>query len=143
MPVFIEFSAPLPSHQDLTDLEKIYAEMPADLLPPFTSPEALLDQALQQQCLLVARFNGRLLGAALLMREAARWQLSHLCVRKITRQRGVARRILEETRCQAIEQNAQLVLSIPQQLDTIRQWAITNNYTVQLSNKSSSATLER
>jgi GNAT superfamily N-acetyltransferase len=41
------------------------------------------------------------------------WRLSHLCVRKLTRKRGVGRRLLEETQRQASEAGKPLRLAAP------------------------------
>ncbi len=112
MPVYVE-SVTQPSPQDLTDLAKIYADAPEWLLTPYASAEALIEAALADGSLVAGRFNDRLLGAALLKRDAETWQLSHLCVRKITRRRGVGKRLLEEALRQAREANAQLRLAAP------------------------------
>ena len=62
---------------------------------------------------MVGRFNGRLLGAALLNKQTERWLLSHLCVRELTRNRGVARRILQEATRLAGEAGQALQVVIP------------------------------
>lgn len=112
MPVYVE-SVTQPSPQDLTDLAKIYADAPAWLLEPYANAEALIEAALADGSLVAGRFNDRLLGAALLKRGAETWQLSHLCVRKVTRRRGVGKRILDEALRQAQEASAQLRLAAP------------------------------
>ena len=63
--------------------------------------------------LIAGRFNDRLLGAALLTPGDRAWHLSHLCVRRITRQRGVGRRLLDEARRMASEAGCELRLSAP------------------------------
>ena len=69
--------------------------------------------------LVAGRFNDHLLGAALLRRNTPHWQLSHLCVRKITRKRGVGRRIIDEARRMATEAGQDLQLAAPaEQLET-------------------------
>ena len=108
MPVFIEYPVGL-SQQDQTDLQLIYADLPPALLAPFDSVEQLL-LAAQQDGLVVARFNGRLLAAALLRKDSDSWQMSHLCVRGLTRRRGVARRLLSEVAAAATNNAA--VLSV-------------------------------
>ena len=55
-----------------------------------------------------------LLGAALLRRGDEAWRLSHLCVRKVTRKRGVGRRLLEETQRQASEAGKPFRLAAPE-----------------------------
>jgi GNAT superfamily N-acetyltransferase len=112
MPVYVE-SVTQPSPQDLTDLAKIYADAPEWLLTPYASAEALIAAALADGSLIAGRFNDRLLGAALLQRGDDAWRLSHLCVRKLTRKRGVGRRLLEETQRQASEAGRPLRLAAP------------------------------
>ena len=85
-----------PSSQDLIDLQKIYQDAPEWLLAPFASREALIESGIARRRFLAARFNERLLAAALIEKEQNHWRLSHLCVRSVTRQRGVARRLLAE-----------------------------------------------
>lgn len=112
MPVYVE-SVTQPCPQDLTDLAKIYADAPEWLLTPYASAEALIAAALADGSLIAGRFNDRLLGAALLQRGDDAWRLSHLCVRKLTRKRGVGRRLLEETQRQASEAGKPLRLAAP------------------------------
>lgn len=110
MPVYVE-SIIEPSQQDRIDLAKIFADAPEWLLSPHLSAEALIDHALAEGTLIAGRFNDRLLGAGLLQRGSDHWQLSHLCVRKITRRRGVGKRILEESQRMATEAGKQLRLA--------------------------------
>jgi len=112
MPVYVE-SVSQPSPQDLTDLAKIYADAPDWLLAPYSSADTLIAAALADGSLIAGRFNDRLLGAALLQRGDDAWRLSHLCVRKLTRKRGVGRRLLEETQRQASEAGKPLRLAAP------------------------------
>ncbi|HKM37612.1 MAG TPA: acetyl-CoA sensor PanZ family protein [Thiopseudomonas sp.] len=112
MPVYFE-SVAQPSTQDLADLEKIYADAPHWLLEPFADGAALIEHGLGNNTLVVGRFNGRLLGAALLDKQADRWLLSYLCVRELTRNRGVARRILHEATRLAGEAGLALQVVIP------------------------------
>ncbi|AKN29150.1 Acetyltransferase%2C GNAT family [Streptococcus pneumoniae] len=112
MPVYVE-SITQPSPQDLTDLAKIYADAPDWLLAPYSSADTLIAAALADGSLIAGRFNDRLLGAALLQRGDDAWRLSHLCVRKLTRKRGVGRRLLEETQRQASEAGKPLRLAAP------------------------------
>ena len=112
MPVYVE-SVTQPSPQDLTDLAKIYADAPDWLLTPYSSADTLIAAALADGSLIAGRFNDRLLGAALLQRGDDAWRLSHLCVRKLTRKRGVGRRLLEETQRQASEAGKPLRLAAP------------------------------
>ncbi|WP_137886349.1 acetyl-CoA sensor PanZ family protein [Pseudomonas sp. 2FE] len=114
MPVFVEVVS-APSAQDKSDLVKIYADAPAWLLTPYRDAETLLESAIEQGTLIAGRFNDRLLGAALLEKRDDCWRLSHLCVRTITRQRGVGRRLLDEARRLAHEAGKPLHLAAPQE----------------------------
>ena len=89
MPVIVETLAQ-PSAQDRLDLAKIYADAPDWLFAPHADGAALVAAGLAAGELIAGRFNDRLLGAALLRRGDDAWQLSHLCVRGITRGRGSA-----------------------------------------------------
>ncbi|HHX36278.1 MAG TPA: PanM family protein [Gammaproteobacteria bacterium] len=122
MPVYFE-SAEQPSPQDLIDLEKIYADAPSWLISPYANAAALLEHGLTSNTLVTARFNSRLLGAALLDKQAGTWTLSHLCVRALTRKRGVARRVLEEATRLAEEAQATLQVMIPQDQTELLQLA--------------------
>ena len=112
MPVIVETLIE-PSPQDRIDLAKIFADAPAWLLAPHTDAATLIEAALASQSLIGGRFNDRLLGAALLQRGATQWRLSHLCVRKITRRRGVGRRLVEESLRLAGEAGLPLHLAAP------------------------------
>lgn len=112
MPVYLEH-VQLPSSQDQTDLDKIYADAPDWLLAPYADADALLQDNLPHGRMVGARFNARLLGAAILLREADRWQVSHLCVREVTRMRGVARRLLDELQREAAASGAGLAMLLP------------------------------
>ncbi|TWH71398.1 acetyltransferase (GNAT) family protein [Azomonas agilis] len=96
MPVVVELLGPNLTEQDRQDLLKIYADAPEGLLTSEQSITTLIEQASQATHLLGARFNSRLLGAAVLKPEATHWTLSHLCVRALTRRRGVGSRLLDE-----------------------------------------------
>lgn len=122
MPVYFE-SAEQPSAQDLADLEKIYADAPSWLFAPHADTAALLKYALKHKLLVSARFNGRLLGAALLEKHPERWLLSHLCVRELTRNRGVARRLLQEASRLAAEAGHPLEVLIPDHQPELHQLA--------------------
>ncbi|QLC73421.1 acetyl-CoA sensor PanZ family protein [Pseudomonas sp. LPB0260] len=113
MPVIVERPSPA-SAQDLIDLAKIYRDAPDWLLPPYADGEALIQANLNSGRLLAGRFNDRLLGAALLERGEDCWRLSHLCVRAITRNRGVARRLLDEASRMAREAGKPLHLAAPE-----------------------------
>lgn len=112
MPVFVEIVT-RPSAQDHIDLTKVYADAPDWLLAPYASADALIAGGIGEGRLIAGRFNDRLLGAALLSRDADCWRLSHLCVRKVTRKRGVARRLLDEALRMAREAGQPLRLAAP------------------------------
>lgn len=112
MPVYLEF-VQLPSQQDQTDLNKIYADAPDWLLAPYASPSQLLQDNMHQGHLVGARFNARLLGAAILKKQGSEWLVSHLCVREVTRMRGVARRLLDELQREAASNGASLSMGLP------------------------------
>ncbi|QGZ28921.1 aspartate 1-decarboxylase autocleavage activator PanM [Stutzerimonas stutzeri] len=112
MPVLVE-TVTEPSQQDRIDLAKIFADAPVWLLAPYANAATLIEAALADRSLIAGRFNDRLLGAAILRRGAAHWQLSHLCVRKITRGRGVGKRLIEQSRNQAAEAGKALHLTAP------------------------------
>lgn len=112
MPVYVE-KPTLPSPQDRLDLAKIYADAPSWLIAPHASADELIAAGLEHGTLIAGRFNDRLLGAALLEKGEERWLLSHLCVRKITRRRGVAQRLIEEARRIALEDGKPLHLGAP------------------------------
>ena len=129
MPVYFE-SAAQPSAQDLADLEKIYADAPAWLIAPFADAATLIEHGLQTNTLVTGRFNSRLLGAALLEKHADRWLLSHLCVRELTRNRGVARRILQEATRLASEAGTVLQVVIPADQPELRQLATDKSWVI-------------
>lgn len=112
MPVYLEH-VQLPSSQDQTDLDKIYADAPDWLLAPYADADALLQDNLPHGRMVGARFNARLLGAAIVRRDTDRWQVSHLCIREVTRMRGVARRLLSELQREAASQGASLSMALP------------------------------
>ncbi|KKA06789.1 acetyltransferase [Pseudomonas ogarae] len=99
--------------QDQQDLQKIYRDTPAWLFEPFGDATQLIAQCLEEGSLVAARFNDRLLGAARLQRHQNAWRLSHLCVRSITRRRGVAERLVSEARRMAASNGAELHLLAP------------------------------
>ncbi|MNZ13136.1 PanD maturation factor [compost metagenome] len=112
MPVLVE-TLSNPSEQDRGDLAKIYADAPAWLLAPYADAAALVQCGLDEGLLVAGRFNDRLLGAALVVRGERHWRLSHLCVRKVTRNRGVGRRLVEEAARLAREAGKPLHLAAP------------------------------
>jgi ribosomal protein S18 acetylase RimI-like enzyme len=73
----------------------------------------LIEGCLLDGSLIAGRFNDRLLGAARLQRHSDVWHLSQLCVRKITRRRGVAERLVNEAQKMASQSGATLRLLAP------------------------------
>lgn len=114
MPVFVEVLGPVVSAQDQNDLLKIYADAPEQWQLTPERVQALVVQGVSSQGLLGARFNGRLLGAGFIRREPGRWFLSHLCVRAITRRRGVGQRLVDEGMRLALQAQATLYWDAPE-----------------------------
>jgi GNAT superfamily N-acetyltransferase len=112
MPIVVESLIEV-SYQDQQDLHKIYRDAPDWLLAPFADDLQLIEHGLRDGKLIAGRFNDRLLGAARLERQPEVWLLSQLCVRKITRRRGVAERLVSEAQRMAEQQGATLRLQAP------------------------------
>ncbi|WP_431495672.1 aspartate 1-decarboxylase autocleavage activator PanM [Pseudomonas brassicacearum] len=112
MPIVVELITDA-SCQDQQDLQKIYRDAPAWLFEPFSDATQMIAQCLEEGSLIAARFNDRLLGAARLQRHQNAWRLSHLCVRNVTRRRGVAERLVSEARRMAALNSAELHLLAP------------------------------
>ena len=77
---------PLFSDQDRIDLGKIWPSQDPDDIP--------LDD---RHRIYAARFNERLLGAVCVTLRGVEAELSDLCVREVTRRRGVGQYLVEET----------------------------------------------
>lgn len=99
MPVFLEVITQ-PNDQDRSDLVKVLADWPATL-PALHAPDedtaAWLDGLLAdaRHTLFGGRFNGRLIAAVWLQQTApGQLTLRALCVRGLTRRRGVGERLL-------------------------------------------------
>ncbi|MEX0167442.1 aspartate 1-decarboxylase autocleavage activator PanM [Pseudomonas brassicacearum] len=112
MPIVVELITDA-SCQDQQDLQKIYRDAPAWLFEQFSDATQMIAQCLEEGSLIAARFNDRLLGAARLQRHQNAWRLSHLCVRNVTRRRGVAERLVSEARRMAALNSAELHLLAP------------------------------
>lgn len=82
------------TYQDQGDLQKIYRDAPPEFFAPFRDASQLIESMLDDNTLMAARFNDRLLGAARLLKLGLTWELSHLCVRHPTRRRGVAEHLV-------------------------------------------------
>ncbi len=85
MPVYAEFLTTV-DELDRDDLERLYGK----------DTNKLLSAAEKGTLILIAgRFNGRLIaGVTLTPIHAGDYQMARLCVREITRRRGVARQLL-------------------------------------------------
>jgi ribosomal protein S18 acetylase RimI-like enzyme len=101
------------SYQDQQDLQKIYRDAPEWLFAPFCGETSLIESVLADGTFIAGRFNDRLLGAGRLQRHQGVWYLSHLCVRKVTRRRGVAERLVNQARKMASQSGAELRLLAP------------------------------
>ncbi|WP_160105338.1 acetyl-CoA sensor PanZ family protein [Pseudomonas izuensis] len=112
MPIVVELLNEATA-QDQQDLQKIYRDAPQWLFEPFTGDAQLIETCLLEGSLIAGRFNDRLLGAARLERHPDVWHLSQLCVRKITRRRGVAERLVREAQTMAAQSGATLRLLAP------------------------------
>ena len=80
------------SAQDKIDVKKIYTDHPQS--NSLEAVESLLSQS--QSYFYAARFNDRILGGAVIISQNDAWEVSYLCVRKITRRRHVAHDLLRE-----------------------------------------------
>ena len=91
-----------PSIEDKSDLVKIYTDAPQRILESMT-PEQLVDHLLSTKgyTLYAARYNGRLLGAAVLHPWTKGLRMRYLVVRKVSRRKGVAIELLNHIRAQA------------------------------------------
>ncbi|MDR9860538.1 MULTISPECIES: acetyl-CoA sensor PanZ family protein [Pseudomonas] len=112
MPVIVQMLEDA-SYQDQQDLQKIYLDAPQWLYASFSGGADLIESALADSALIAGRFNDRLLGAGRLQRHDDVWYLSHLCVRKVTRRRGVAERLLNQAQKMASQAGAELRLLAP------------------------------
>ncbi|MFB9145346.1 acetyl-CoA sensor PanZ family protein [Halomonas alkalicola] len=75
------------------DLARIYADAPSERLP--APVDAFIHGHLADgHRFLCARFNDRLIGAVAQRDDGEAWWLSHFCIRKPTRRRGVGTRLL-------------------------------------------------
>ena len=112
MPVIVQ-TLENPTYQDQQDLQKIYRDAPEWLFAPFSGESDLIESTLADGSLITGRFNDRLLGAGRLQRHGSVWYLSHLCVRKVTRRRGVAERLVNQAQKMASQAGAELRLQAP------------------------------
>ncbi|GFM72938.1 hypothetical protein PSCICL_39300 [Pseudomonas cichorii] len=108
-----------PTYQDQEDLQKIYRDAPQWLFSPFTDAAQLIETTLSDGTLLAGRFNDRLLGAARLEQTGDVWRLSHLCVRALTRRRGVAERLVAHAQKSARHAGCELRLQTTAELPEV------------------------
>ena len=103
MPVTVE-EISLPSGQDLVDLQKIYEDAPDWMLEHWQSSthecaiQSLLSSVSENHrasTFMRLGFNSRLLAAILVDKSSNSWLLHRLCVRNMTRSRGVGGRLLQ------------------------------------------------
>jgi len=116
MPIFIERIAE-PTAADFNDLVKIYSDYPVELATTNSSQALSLWLRKQlsnpQNTLYAARFNGRLLGAMWIFKASEQnWKLEYLCVRELTRRRGIGDKLISEILMYAKESGAELDISI-------------------------------
>ncbi|HHL2501805.1 TPA: aspartate 1-decarboxylase autocleavage activator PanM [Yersinia enterocolitica] len=90
------------THQDLIDLAKIWPKQQQTTWQQWVN---------DGKPLFAARFNERLLGAVKVMVDGQQAELEDLCVREVTRRRGVGLYLIEETL---------------RQLPTIQQWYLSD-----------------
>ncbi len=129
MPILLEVLPAQPTASDLNDLQKIYQDAPDGLLPEscdindITALLTTLRPDANTQ-LYGARFNDRLLGAVVIKETTHALTSNYLCVRKVTRNRGVGRRIMNVLHQLAEEQNRALHCAIPKDLQpsTLPTW---------------------
>ena len=126
MPIFIEQIAD-PIAADFNDLVKIYTDYPLHGHKGASSDDVSL--WLREQLgaatitLYAARFNGRLLGALWIQKNKAdaHWALEHLCVRGLTRRRGVADMLIGEVLLYAQQAGAKVVINdlVPERVEEV------------------------
>lgn len=117
MPVQLEMIQQ-PNAEDLQDLVKIYKDY---LDETDENIESWVEQQLDnKQRLFAGRFNSRLLGAIWATEKSTKnWHLEQLCVRSITRRRGVARQLMQLLAQQAQKQGITLTIDehlLPEEL---------------------------
>ncbi len=121
MPVTVE-EIIQPSRQDREDLQKIYEDAPQWMLDDWHSTDhccaiaRMLDTVAQTegQHLYAARFNQRLLAALIVDKQGDSWLIHRLCVRQLTRGRGVGGRLLLLVTQQALTESKAITLHDPE-----------------------------
>ncbi|TFH84961.1 GNAT family N-acetyltransferase [Billgrantia azerbaijanica] len=123
MPVtlhFVDQAAWAADSQTQQDLQRIYADAPAERLSGSVD-DFIRDHLAAGNFFGCACFNDRLLGAVAIHSDPEAWWLSELCVRKATRRRGVGSRLLALVGSAARQEGRQLrapasQLPLPDQL---------------------------
>ncbi|MEM8594421.1 MAG: acetyl-CoA sensor PanZ family protein [Pseudomonadota bacterium] len=110
MPIYIEALAPETMNaDDVGAIQTIYQDYPNST--PVERFEAWRMQQLDDNwSLWAARFNDRLLGAAWTQQDDHALSIHDVCVRRITRNRGVARRLFDHLH--TLSQSTQHTLSL-------------------------------
>lgn len=112
MPVYLEW-VEQPSEQDWVDLEKLYKEVPDPWFVEYgaTTTQDYVAKHQDQQALLAAgRFNDRLITTASLKQHEQGYLVQHVCVRAVTRERGVAHQLMVRLAQWADEKGVGLVV---------------------------------
>ncbi|CAM3781294.1 acetyl-CoA sensor PanZ family protein [Parendozoicomonas haliclonae] len=111
MPVFVE-SVTSPDSADQNDLVKIYNDAPEWLTSGLPAEEWVSNTlATNNLHLFAGRFNDRFLTAAVISERDLLWELEWLNVRKVTRDRGVGLRMINELQRIAHEHGRTLVMT--------------------------------
>ena len=96
------FIANQTSPQLIIDLQKIYL----NLLPTETLTEQAIQQSLSEPCtrLFMTMFNERHIGSVKVVTETKKAVLSQLCIREITRRRGIGKNLLKQVETQLVSE---------------------------------------
>ncbi len=99
MPVLLTIVNDKTDQAHIEQLEKIYTDAQPERLaqlPNINSAKSFVDTILQSpdHSFYCGLFNDRLIAAIAISQQSNAWQISHLCVRSITRRRGVGSRLL-------------------------------------------------
>lgn len=95
------------------DLSRIYRDAPAERLPRPVD-DFIREHLENGGVFCCALFNDRFLGAVSVSKQTGAWSLSHFCVRKTTRRRGVGSRLLALMAASAHEQGCMLRAEVSQ-----------------------------
>jgi len=102
LPIYLDWLEQ-PKEQDLVDLDKLFDDAPDDWLTDegqHVNAHWALQQIASNKKLALGRFNDRVVSAVWLVKQSEdasqpyQYEIDKLCVRKITRQRGVAKQLL-------------------------------------------------